>query len=351
MQTNTSFSSIFESWPIYHSLKQRNNTTIHCSLTSAFLKSWEILNFDALEVLRAAAQKRWNARKENAGRCTFSPCGCLLLQTLSLYWEQMKKMLALRKKRLGGHWPQSCYRTQSFNVHVNGATSLMQDSLYCFSKSKKFFMKNNFSSSLPGFLPLTELASLTHSVVRGAMMLPSNVLPESRGRSVMAWGGSPRSHLPLPGPICLNCLLSHCNPPPRWETDWRQAAARTPPLPLRLLPSTLPPLKRGTPPNPNDRPTSCRYGDCSCVHTRAQCLMFKLKFDWFYFLILCGFALFQYLLKEVLKSLWKHNFAWPFQAPVDAIKLNLPVSHVFRCLCVLIDSIKQRQSSLSRTHW
>ncbi|XP_076584478.1 bromodomain-containing protein 4-like isoform X2 [Chaetodon auriga] len=32
----------------------------------------------------------------------------------------------------------------------------------------------------------------------------------------------------------------------------------------------------------------------------------------------------QYLLKEVLKSLWKHNFAWPFQAPVDAIKLNLP---------------------------
>ncbi|KAM3623347.1 uncharacterized protein V6R79_009993 [Siganus canaliculatus] len=32
----------------------------------------------------------------------------------------------------------------------------------------------------------------------------------------------------------------------------------------------------------------------------------------------------QYLLKEVLKSLWKHHFAWPFQAPVDAIKLNLP---------------------------
>nr|XP_046228147.1 bromodomain-containing protein 4-like isoform X2 [Scatophagus argus] len=32
----------------------------------------------------------------------------------------------------------------------------------------------------------------------------------------------------------------------------------------------------------------------------------------------------QYLLKEVLKPLWKHHFAWPFQAPVDAIKLNLP---------------------------
>uniref|UniRef100_A0A3P8X427 Bromo domain-containing protein n=1 Tax=Cynoglossus semilaevis TaxID=244447 RepID=A0A3P8X427_CYNSE len=31
-----------------------------------------------------------------------------------------------------------------------------------------------------------------------------------------------------------------------------------------------------------------------------------------------------YLLKVVLKTLWKHHFAWPFQAPVDAIKLNLP---------------------------
>ncbi|XP_034045681.1 bromodomain-containing protein 4 isoform X3 [Thalassophryne amazonica] len=32
----------------------------------------------------------------------------------------------------------------------------------------------------------------------------------------------------------------------------------------------------------------------------------------------------QYLLKVVLKSLWKHQFAWPFQSPVDAVKLNLP---------------------------
>ncbi|XP_066530305.1 bromodomain-containing protein 4 isoform X3 [Hoplias malabaricus] len=32
----------------------------------------------------------------------------------------------------------------------------------------------------------------------------------------------------------------------------------------------------------------------------------------------------QYLLKVVLKTLWKHQFSWPFQAPVDAIKLNLP---------------------------
>lgn len=37
----------------------------------------------------------------------------------------------------------------------------------------------------------------------------------------------------------------------------------------------------------------------------------------------------QYLLKMVLKGLWKHQFAWPFHAPVDAIKLNLPVSTSF----------------------
>lgn len=33
----------------------------------------------------------------------------------------------------------------------------------------------------------------------------------------------------------------------------------------------------------------------------------------------------QYLQKTVLKSLWKHNFAWPFHQPVDAQRLNLPV--------------------------
>ncbi|KAM3915446.1 bromodomain testis-specific protein [Leptodactylus fuscus] len=32
----------------------------------------------------------------------------------------------------------------------------------------------------------------------------------------------------------------------------------------------------------------------------------------------------QYLEKVVFKALWKHNFSWPFQLPVDAAKLNLP---------------------------
>uniref|UniRef100_A0A8C9C747 Bromodomain testis associated n=1 Tax=Phocoena sinus TaxID=42100 RepID=A0A8C9C747_PHOSS len=32
----------------------------------------------------------------------------------------------------------------------------------------------------------------------------------------------------------------------------------------------------------------------------------------------------QYLQKVVLKALWKHSFSWPFQRPVDAVKLKLP---------------------------
>lgn len=36
----------------------------------------------------------------------------------------------------------------------------------------------------------------------------------------------------------------------------------------------------------------------------------------------------QYLQKVVLKALWRHQFAWPFYVPVDAQKLNLPVSWV-----------------------
>lgn len=35
----------------------------------------------------------------------------------------------------------------------------------------------------------------------------------------------------------------------------------------------------------------------------------------------------QFLQKTVLKAVWKHQFAWPFQQPVDARKLNLPDYH------------------------
>ncbi|KAG9333694.1 hypothetical protein JZ751_010684 [Albula glossodonta] len=35
----------------------------------------------------------------------------------------------------------------------------------------------------------------------------------------------------------------------------------------------------------------------------------------------------QFLQKTLMKSLWRHHFAWPFQEPVDATKLNLPDYH------------------------
>lgn len=34
----------------------------------------------------------------------------------------------------------------------------------------------------------------------------------------------------------------------------------------------------------------------------------------------------QFLQKVLIKSLWRHHFAWPFHEPVDAAKLSLPVS-------------------------
>lgn len=40
----------------------------------------------------------------------------------------------------------------------------------------------------------------------------------------------------------------------------------------------------------------------------------------------------QFLQKNVLKAMWKHQFAWPFHQPVDAKKLNLPVSCTMVCI-------------------
>lgn len=34
-----------------------------------------------------------------------------------------------------------------------------------------------------------------------------------------------------------------------------------------------------------------------------------------------------YLQKVVMKSVWKHQFSWPFKEPVDAVRLNLVVSY------------------------
>ncbi|XP_041443542.1 bromodomain-containing protein 4A isoform X2 [Xenopus laevis] len=50
----------------------------------------------------------------------------------------------------------------------------------------------------------------------------------------------------------------------------------------------------------------------------------------------------QYLLKAVLKTLWKHQFAWPFQLPVDVVKLNLPDYHKIIKTPMDMGTIKKR---------
>lgn len=50
----------------------------------------------------------------------------------------------------------------------------------------------------------------------------------------------------------------------------------------------------------------------------------------------------QFLLKVVMKALWKHNFAWPFHQPVDAVKLKLPDYHKIIKQPMDLGTIKKR---------
>ena len=44
-----------------------------------------------------------------------------------------------------------------------------------------------------------------------------------------------------------------------------------------------------------------------------------------------------YIKKNVLPSLWKHHFAWPFHVPVDPEKLGLPVSiFINYSVCIVV---------------
>lgn len=48
----------------------------------------------------------------------------------------------------------------------------------------------------------------------------------------------------------------------------------------------------------------------------------------------------QYLSKTIMKAMWRHPYSWPFHEPVDAVKLNLPVSmhwnHAFVVLSLFL---------------
>ncbi|XP_053446529.1 bromodomain testis-specific protein [Nycticebus coucang] len=50
----------------------------------------------------------------------------------------------------------------------------------------------------------------------------------------------------------------------------------------------------------------------------------------------------QYLQKVVLKALWKHSFSWPFQHPVDAVKLKLPDYYTIIQNPMDLNTIKKR---------
>ncbi|XP_047729390.1 bromodomain testis-specific protein [Prionailurus viverrinus] len=50
----------------------------------------------------------------------------------------------------------------------------------------------------------------------------------------------------------------------------------------------------------------------------------------------------QYLQKVVLKALWRHNFSWPFQQPVDAVKLKLPDYYTIIKTPMDLNTIKKR---------
>ncbi|XP_004841337.1 bromodomain testis-specific protein isoform X2 [Heterocephalus glaber] len=50
----------------------------------------------------------------------------------------------------------------------------------------------------------------------------------------------------------------------------------------------------------------------------------------------------QYLQKVVLKALWKHAFSWPFQQPVDAVKLKLPDYYTIIKNPMDLNTIKKR---------
>uniref|UniRef100_A0A3B4G1Z2 Bromodomain containing 2b n=1 Tax=Pundamilia nyererei TaxID=303518 RepID=A0A3B4G1Z2_9CICH len=56
----------------------------------------------------------------------------------------------------------------------------------------------------------------------------------------------------------------------------------------------------------------------------------------------------QYLQKTLMKSLWRHHFAWPFQEPVDAYKLNLPQENMYYMCSSPTDDIVLMAQSLEK---
>ncbi len=99
---NTSFSSIFESWLIFHSLKQQNSTKIHCPLKSVPVTSpvffWRVKKFQTLKLkaLRRAAKKRQSTKKMLGAALVLRVATCCRRRSLFIK-NYCKKTLALRE--------------------------------------------------------------------------------------------------------------------------------------------------------------------------------------------------------------------------------------------------------------
>ena len=54
----------------------------------------------------------------------------------------------------------------------------------------------------------------------------------------------------------------------------------------------------------------------------------------------------QYLSKTIMKAMWRHAYSWPFHEPVDAVKLNLPVSTLLKYNTNCVHSLHCKSSLL-----
>lgn len=50
----------------------------------------------------------------------------------------------------------------------------------------------------------------------------------------------------------------------------------------------------------------------------------------------------QFILKTINRTIWKHNYSWPFHTPVNAIKLSLPDYHTIIRRPMDLGTIKKR---------
>lgn len=49
----------------------------------------------------------------------------------------------------------------------------------------------------------------------------------------------------------------------------------------------------------------------------------------------------QFLLKNIVRTLWRHHYAWPFLKPVDPVALRIPVSFLMISQSIILYGLMQ----------